>query len=283
MNHFNSRKSVLGRRSHGFTLIELLVVIAIIAILAAILFPVFAQAKEAAKRTQCLSNMKQAGTAMNLYVSDSDDVAPSVVHLGGGADNDFYAILQPYVKNLDMFYCPDRKEWSMPTGDDCSGQSFNTKQQCIGYGFNWGITSGTRTAMVGTRIKFSGGYTEPGIPLSSVVYSSQVFVYGDTGDNPRYTICPNYIVQYYTNTKSNNQLRHGGHFNMNYLDGHAKAVFFKAGFDTGGNLWGFPKNPTDQLGYCADPDSTNNTIAGLTCTQLGQYINSAYGITWFKD
>jgi hypothetical protein len=60
------------------------------------------------------------------YVQDYDETTPSVVHLGGGADDDFYAILQPYVKNVQMFYCPDRTEWKMPTGDDCSGQKANT-------------------------------------------------------------------------------------------------------------------------------------------------------------
>ncbi len=270
----------------GFTLIELLVVIAIIAILAAILFPVFAQAKEAAKRTSCLSNMKQAGLAMNIYVNDFDDVAPSLVHTSGAAeDTDFYAILQPYIKNYDMFFCPDRNEYILDnSGDDCTGQeTTNPRKQCIGYGYDWGITSGSRTAMVGNRIHFSGGYTEPGVPLSTIVSSAQVFVYGDTGDNPRYTICPNYIVQYYVNDKANSQLRHGGHFNMNYADGHAKSVFFKAGFDKGGNLWGLPKSTTDQLGYCADPSSTTNTIGGLTCAQEASYINSQYGITWFND
>ena len=73
-------------KKSAFTLIELLVVIAIIAILAAILFPVFAQAKAAAKQTANLSNTKQTGTAFNIYLSDSDDTMPLayVLRPGGG-------------------------------------------------------------------------------------------------------------------------------------------------------------------------------------------------------
>lgn len=63
-------------RRCGFTLIELLVVIAIIAILAAILFPVFAQAKEAAKKATCISNLRQLGMSTMLYLGDSDDLLP---------------------------------------------------------------------------------------------------------------------------------------------------------------------------------------------------------------
>ena len=65
-------------KKRGFTLIELLVVIAIIAILAAILFPVFAQAREKARQTSCLSNLRQLGTGMMMYVQDYDDTYPSV-------------------------------------------------------------------------------------------------------------------------------------------------------------------------------------------------------------
>ena len=80
-------------RLAGFTLIELLVVIAIIAILAAILFPVFAQAKEAAKKTACLSNLKQMGTATYIYLNDPDDeFFQDRFNCGGNAANGYAAV-----------------------------------------------------------------------------------------------------------------------------------------------------------------------------------------------
>src|SRR5262249_53331200 len=72
-----------SRRPHGFTLIELLVVIAIIAILAAVLFPVFAKAREKARQTSCLNNVKQIATAVHLYVGDWDDTFPATRALSG--------------------------------------------------------------------------------------------------------------------------------------------------------------------------------------------------------
>ncbi len=72
------RRSVLRPQGHGFTLIELLVVIAIIAILAAILFPVFARARENARKAACQSNLKQIGNALMMYVQDYDETLPIV-------------------------------------------------------------------------------------------------------------------------------------------------------------------------------------------------------------
>ena len=88
----------------GFTLIELLVVIAIIAILAAILFPVFARAREKARQTSCLSNVKQLGFALLCYMQDNDEVA--LRHLNGTI---FWpAMLHPYIKNTQVLNCPSR-------------------------------------------------------------------------------------------------------------------------------------------------------------------------------
>src|SRR4051794_9436341 len=88
------------KHRRGFTLIELLVVIAIIAILAAILFPVFAQARDKARAATCLSNMKQIGTGMTMYLQDYDEIYPTV-HSGA-----YLVLIQPYIKNLDVWKCP---------------------------------------------------------------------------------------------------------------------------------------------------------------------------------
>ncbi len=116
----------------GFTLIELLVVIAIIAILAAILFPVFARARENARRTSCLSNLKQIGLGIMQYTQDYDEKLPLYSYSGTTLGN-WASVSQPYVKSTQLFECPSGGQKYAPpysrwaTDPGTSGA----------YGYNW--------------------------------------------------------------------------------------------------------------------------------------------------
>jgi prepilin-type N-terminal cleavage/methylation domain-containing protein/prepilin-type processing-associated H-X9-DG protein len=111
-------------RRPAFTLIELLVVIAIIAILAAILFPVFARAREKARQTTCLSNLKNMGLAVQMYTQDYDEVVPLgydeyAFKVFGDQRGFWLGKLEPYVKNWEVFNCPSSslfrtpKDWNL--------------------------------------------------------------------------------------------------------------------------------------------------------------------------
>ncbi len=120
------------RSRSGFTLIELLVVIAIIAILAAILFPVFAQARAAARKASCQSNLKQIATGMLMYAQDYDEHMPYMWW-------EWHVPLDPYIKNKDIFYCPQssapRPEvYNLPAGFQFSDDGTRWPQGGVAYG-----------------------------------------------------------------------------------------------------------------------------------------------------
>lgn len=119
-------------RSRGFTLIELLVVIAIIAILAAILFPVFSQAREKARQASCLSNMRQVGMAISMYVSDNDAYPMHSSPSSTRPRTRWADYIFPYVKNEKVFLCPsaDRSVFAKPF-------AHNPAAFYGGYGYNY--------------------------------------------------------------------------------------------------------------------------------------------------
>ncbi len=115
-----TRPTTTGRDA-AFTLIELLVVIAIIAILAAILFPVFAQARAKARQATCLSNTKQIGLALTMYYQDYDETLVLNSYSSAPVANSWCDMLQPYIKNYGIFLCPSA---NLPGNPDtaCRGQ-----------------------------------------------------------------------------------------------------------------------------------------------------------------
>jgi len=134
----------MKRSTRGFTLIELLVVIAIIAILAAILFPVFAQARASARKTSCLNNAKQWGTAQMMYLQDYDETFVQYVNYGSPLLRDngtvyrayqpWTQLCQPYVKSKDVALCPDMRDLGVTISSGNSAQ----KVLYAGYGMNYG-------------------------------------------------------------------------------------------------------------------------------------------------
>ena len=174
----------------GFTLIELLVVIAIIAILAAILFPVFARAREKARQTSCLSNIKQIGLSCHMYFSDYDENLLHYRHeLPGDTSISWRHMVEPYVKNSQIFVCPSR-----PT------------EQGYGWNYNylgWPGRGGTSSNAAATL----GAISEPSttIMLGESNYSA-VF---------RPSLGPGFYDVY-------NRYPHNEGANICFCDGHAK-------------------------------------------------------------
>lgn len=198
------------RSQNAFTLIELLVVIAIIAILAAILFPVFAQAKEAAKKITCLSHVKELNAAFIMYANDYDDTWMSTgkqnftvtsqaeLNQFGGNKYDIFYLAQPYVKNYDIFFCPDRHVITTSTVDGFGGNSNRADNELFGYGMNYGPMhnrAGFGLVHASTKYMPSSPYYNKahffqGRSFSEFVNPAGLTTIQDTGDSPQYTNSP---------------------------------------------------------------------------------------------
>ncbi len=151
-----------GFTKQGFTLIELLVVIAIIAILAAILFPVFAKAREKARQASCMSNMKQIALAVLMYDQDYDEKFPhwNFRHCTDvpGANGGWKDVVMPYIKNLQIFACPSTDLDPRPCEPSPNGRGGGVIP--AGYGANCGRVNPGYAAdgNVGLRGPFAGGW-----------------------------------------------------------------------------------------------------------------------------
>jgi len=230
-------------RKQGFTLIELLVVIAIIAILAAILFPVFSSAREKARTASCQSNLKQIALALKMYTSDYDQRYPTNAYsshqqdvaigpCGTKTSNDaagnilWHQNLCTYTKSLQIFDCPsDNRTWNGNyTGD-------------IGYGYNWRwlgnrkeheLQNASETIMVldcdyyVASSKTTGWIAARCRPLSAVMT-------GTAADNNLSGDCP-------SEWRNNSPERHNGISNIGWFDGHVKPLKWSTFWPTD-TLW----------------------------------------------
>jgi prepilin-type N-terminal cleavage/methylation domain-containing protein/prepilin-type processing-associated H-X9-DG protein len=205
------------RKKPGFTLIELLVVIAIIAILAAILFPVFAQARERARQANCLSNLKQIGTGVMMYVQDWDETYPNnrLFTFPGGSEGNKLLVTwktatQPYVKNLGVYKCPSNRHREQPDetkGDD----AFGLPVFPISYAYNgsalWSAAT-TRTVIPLASVPEPARYLM--IIESNAAYSDYgIWGFTDAGENG---------LSFFVH--SNHQMQ------AMFFDGHAKTTRF---------------------------------------------------------
>src|SRR5688572_4280036 len=142
--HTQPRQSVCSRvkasSPHGFTLIELLVVIAIIAILAAILFPVFARARENARRSSCMSNMKQIGLGIIQYTQDYDEMQV-LIRQNGDCSAPWGELVQPYLKSKQIFDCPSNTTATVVSCSNAAARVF-TDYQANGARYSVPVSNG---------------------------------------------------------------------------------------------------------------------------------------------
>lgn len=222
-----TRKGSWKRR--GFTLIELLVVIAIIAILAAILFPVFAQARAAARKAACLSNLKQLNAGAMMYAQDYDErLLPCWLNYNPdpGIGRLWVRIVQPYVKNIGVTFCPQRETFS--PGDPNNDWEF-------GYGHSH------------DTLGWDGSISMAAVqrPAGIIMFQDSGAVgWGGMGDAPyqQYKLNPDEYRPLasrggYIRTPGQMETgaggwceyvlpisRHAGQCNVGYLDGHVKTI-----------------------------------------------------------
>jgi prepilin-type N-terminal cleavage/methylation domain-containing protein/prepilin-type processing-associated H-X9-DG protein len=224
------------QRRKGFTLIELLVVIAIIALLAAILFPVFARARENARRSACQSNLKQIMVGVMQYVQDYDEMYPPAWNRPDGTNTTmWYQLTQPYIKSTQIFQCPsDSNKTAMSFASATAPPGFVPRFH-FSYSRNWDTMDNNETVGIaiadldnsaGVVFMTDGGLriTTPGVAdISMPKKDGCLFLASSTGATTKNSDKSGNV----TGTDGNwggPAPRHLETANVAFCDGHVKAM-----------------------------------------------------------
>ncbi len=234
-------------RKRGFTLIELLVVIAIIAILAAILFPAFAKAREAARRSSCSSNLKQMGIAVMQYAQEYDEKYPLAHdYRTGGTNLTWRQTIQPYLKSTDLFRCP-----SNPRGGDIAdgaNAAYNAPAIPRSYAANFRVISPWD---IGAQAMANINAPSSKVMITENVstgWAAPAIGWTDWGNSTNYA-----------NWRDEGFAGHLGTMNVMYADGHVKSMRPTA-----------TMTPVNQWGWFADNNITtcsNNGTEMINCDE----------------
>lgn len=239
--NMSHKPSLVSATKRGFTLIELLVVIAIIAILAAILFPVFGRARENARRSSCQSNLKQIGLGIAQYTQDYDEMLPGATDGSGGVNQSggwmYYTVfgtnarfdptkgsIYPYIKSSQIFVCPS---------DKVGGTNGNS------YASNSCVTAKDATTTAGFIFK-------PGLSMAKFDESSLWMLLSEEGGGTNDATDDGYISIASPNVYAT---RHFEGSNLLFLDGHVKYFPNQRAY-AGKYEWGGKSTITDRGDKC---------------------------------